>query len=107
MHAAGRGTRCACLGRRGQEHWEGGPHHMRGMRIALAAALGVLVLTTLLVAFVVLAPFGGGAAREVLASDQTLSFPIAQDVADFDPAQISNPGDIDVLRNVFSGLYKF
>lgn len=44
---------------------------------------------------------------EVLASDQTLSFPIAQDVSDFDPALISNPGDVDILKNVFSGLYRF
>jgi oligopeptide transport system substrate-binding protein len=42
-----------------------------------------------------------------LASDQTLSFPIAQDVADFDPALISNPADVDILQNVFSGLYRF
>ena len=80
---------------------------MRGMRIALAAALAVLLLITAVVAVVVLAPFGGGAAPDVLASDQTLSFPIAQDVADLDPAQISSPTDVDVLRNVFSGLYKF
>jgi len=44
---------------------------------------------------------------EVLAADQTLSFPIAQDVSDFDPALISNPSDVDILRNVFSGLYRF
>ena len=44
---------------------------------------------------------------EPLASDQTLSFPIAQDVADFDPALISNAADVDILRNVFSGLYRF
>jgi oligopeptide transport system substrate-binding protein len=44
---------------------------------------------------------------EPLASDQTLSFPIAQDVADFDPALISSPADVDILRNVFSGLYRF
>ena len=44
---------------------------------------------------------------EVLAPDQTLSFPIAQDVADLDPALISNPADVDILRNVFSGLYRF
>ena len=44
---------------------------------------------------------------EPLASDQTLSFPIAQDVADFDPALISSAADVDILRNVFSGLYKF
>ena len=80
---------------------------MRGLRIALAAALVVLVLATILVGVVVLAPFGGGPAREVLAGDQTLSFPMAQDVADLDPAQISTPADVDVLRNVFSGLYKF
>jgi oligopeptide transport system substrate-binding protein len=42
-----------------------------------------------------------------LASDQTLSFPISQDVADFDPALISSPADVDILRNVFSGLYRF
>src|SRR5207249_4484170 len=44
---------------------------------------------------------------EPLAPDQTLSFPIAQDLADFDPAMMSNPGDVDILRNVFSGLYRF
>ncbi len=44
---------------------------------------------------------------EVLAKDQTLSFPIAQDVADLDPALISNPADVDIMRNVFSGLYRF
>lgn len=44
---------------------------------------------------------------EVLASDQTLSFPIAQDLSDFDPALISSPADVDILRNVFSGLYRF
>ncbi|HEX3508976.1 MAG TPA: peptide ABC transporter substrate-binding protein [Candidatus Dormibacteraeota bacterium] len=80
---------------------------MRALRIAVAAALAILLLFTVVVAFVILAPFGGGAAPEVLASDQTLSFPIAQDVADLDPAQISSPADVDVLRNVFSGLYKF
>ncbi len=44
---------------------------------------------------------------EPLAADQTLSFPIAQDVADFDPALISSGADVDILRNVFSGLYRF
>jgi oligopeptide transport system substrate-binding protein len=44
---------------------------------------------------------------EPLAADQTLSFPIAQDVADFDPALISSAADVDILRNVFSGLYRF
>ena len=44
---------------------------------------------------------------EALAADQTLSFPIAQDISDLDPALVSNPGDVDILRNVFSGLYRF
>ena len=44
---------------------------------------------------------------ERLADDQTLSFPIAQDLGDLDPALISSAGDIDILRNVFSGLFKF
>src|SRR2546430_1320131 len=44
---------------------------------------------------------------EPLAADQTLSFPIAQDVSDFDPALISSAADVDILRNVFSGLYRF
>src|SRR5438093_8174584 len=48
-----------------------------------------------------------GPSPEPLAPDQTLSFPIAQDVADFDPAMVSNPADVDILRNVFSGLYRF
>jgi oligopeptide transport system substrate-binding protein len=43
----------------------------------------------------------------LLATDQTLSFPIAKDVADLDPALISTPADVDMLRNVFSGLYRF
>ncbi len=44
---------------------------------------------------------------EMLAADQTLSFPIAQDVTDLDPAQIWAPADVDIFRNVFSGLYRF
>ena len=46
-------------------------------------------------------------APEPLAADQTLSFPIAQDLADLDPALISSPADVEILRNVFSGLYRF
>jgi oligopeptide transport system substrate-binding protein len=47
------------------------------------------------------------AATDVLSSDQTLSFPISQDMADLDPALISNASDVDILRNVFSGLYRY
>jgi oligopeptide transport system substrate-binding protein len=77
------------------------------LKIAMAAALVVLVLVVVTVAVVMVIPFGGGKVPEALATDQTLSFPMAQDVADFDPAQISSPADVDILRNVFSGLYKF
>jgi ABC-type oligopeptide transport system substrate-binding subunit len=77
------------------------------LKLALIAALVVLVLVVVTVAVVMVFPFGGGAGPEPLAQDQTLSFPMAQDVADFDPAQISSPADVDILRNVFSGLYKF
>lgn len=52
-------------------------------------------------------PTTSGLAPETLAADQTLSFPIAQDLSDFDPAQISSAADVDILRNVFSGLYRF
>ena len=48
-----------------------------------------------------------GPSPQPLAADQTLSFPIAQDVSDLDPAMISSPADVDILRNVFSGLYRF
>jgi oligopeptide transport system substrate-binding protein len=61
------------------------------------------------IAFVACTPGGNSPSPtpEVLAPDQTLSFPIAQDVVDLDPAMISNPADVDLLRNVFSGLYRF
>ncbi len=69
-----------------------------------------LACASLLTAIAVAActPFGGGPAPtpEVLASEQTLSFPIAQDLNDFDPAMISSPAEVDILRNVFSGLYR-
>ncbi len=52
---------------------------------------------------------GGGPAAtgETLASDQSLSFPLVDDVGDLDPAAMSAAVDIDIFRNVFSGLYAF
>ncbi len=67
-------------------------------------ALGLIAL--LLVVFVG-PPANPSRPVEALATDQTLSFPIAQDVADLDPALISTYSDVDILRNVFSGLYRF
>jgi oligopeptide transport system substrate-binding protein len=58
--------------------------------------------------FVVGACGGGpGPTSETLASDQTLTFPINEDVGDLDPAHMSAAVDIDLFQNVFSGLYRF
>src|SRR5712691_12664858 len=50
---------------------------------------------------------GGGGTTQNLASDQTLSFPMVDDVGDLDPAHMSAAVDIDIFRNTFAGLYKF
>ncbi len=50
---------------------------------------------------------GGGAPSENLASDQTISFPMVDDVGNLDPATMSAAVDIDIFRNTYSGLYKF
>jgi len=42
-----------------------------------------------------------------LAPDQTLSFPMVDDVGNTDPATMSAAVDIDIFRNTYSGLYKF
>lgn len=75
----------------------------------VVASIGVAVALILLLLVVVVGPPEGTLppAVEHLSTDQTLSFPIARDVADLDPAQMSKPTDIDIFRNVFSGLYKF
>jgi ABC-type oligopeptide transport system substrate-binding subunit len=57
-----------------------------------------------------LAACGGGNnnnSGQTLASDQTLSFPMVDDVANTDPGKMSAAIDIDVFRNTYSGLYKF
>jgi oligopeptide transport system substrate-binding protein len=68
-----------------------------GLAVALIALLLVLLIRT---------PTNAPP-PEVLAADQTLSFPIARDVADLDPAFISAAAEVDIFRNVFSGLYRF
>ncbi|HLQ61373.1 MAG TPA: peptide ABC transporter substrate-binding protein [Candidatus Acidoferrales bacterium] len=50
---------------------------------------------------------GGGGTSEELAPDQTLNFPLVDDVGDLDPGAMSAAVDIDIFRNVYSGLYKF
>ena len=66
-----------------------------------------IALIGLLVVVLLGGPKSSQSPAEKLAADQTLSFPIFQDVSDLDPALISAPADVDILRNVFSGLYKF
>src|SRR5712692_1426020 len=67
---------------------------------SLAVALGAVSMV---------AACGGGnnQSSQNLASDQTLSFPLVDDVGDLDPAHMSAAVDIDIFRNVYSGLYKF
>jgi len=66
-----------------------------------------IALIGLLIVLVLGRPTTSTPPPEPLAADQTLSFPIALDVADLDPALISTAAEVDVFRNVFSGLYKF
>ena len=67
---------------------------------SLAVAMGAVSM---------LAACGGGNnnSSQTLASDQTLSFPMVDDVANTDPGKMSAAIDIDVFRNTYSGLYKF
>src|SRR5438309_7241624 len=85
------------------------PAHPRSrLRHYLPASAGIAIgLIALLLVLTIGRPTGTAPIPQPLATDQTLSFPIAQDVSDFDPAQISSAADVDILRNVFSGLYRF
>ncbi|HEY6117052.1 MAG TPA: hypothetical protein VI172_13955, partial [Candidatus Dormibacteraeota bacterium] len=67
---------------------------------SLAIAVGALSLA---------AACGGGTGTqsEQLATDQTLSFPMVDDIGDIDPALEQAAVDVNLFRNVFSGLYKF
>src|SRR5258705_1419627 len=67
---------------------------------AIAVALGILTVAAA-------CGGGGGTTGETLASDQTFSFPMVDDVGDLDPGHMSAAVDIDIFRNVFNGLYKF
>jgi oligopeptide transport system substrate-binding protein len=72
-------------------------------QIAVLRSLAVALGATFLVA----ACGGGNSPSEQLAADQTFSFPMVDDISAPDPAQLSAAVDIDIMRNVFSGLYKF
>ena len=67
--------------------------------LAVAAAAGMVALAC-----------GGnnsGGGGETLAADQTLNFPIQDDVQTLDPGHVSSGVDITFTQEVFSGLYKF
>ena len=67
---------------------------------SLAAAVGAVSLVS---------ACGSGTqpSSEQLAPDQTLSFPMVDDIGDIDPALEQAAVDVNIFRNVFSGLYKF
>jgi oligopeptide transport system substrate-binding protein len=50
---------------------------------------------------------GGGTPSETLDANQSLSFPMVNDIGSLDPADMSAAVDIDIARNLYSGLYKF
>jgi oligopeptide transport system substrate-binding protein len=49
----------------------------------------------------------GGGGGETLAADQTLTFPMIDDVQTLDPGHVSSAVDITFVQEVFSGLYRF
>src|SRR5258708_38326416 len=50
---------------------------------------------------------GGGGTTQNVALDQPLSVPMVAEVGDRDPSHMSAAVDIDIFRNIYSGLYKF
>ena len=74
------------------------------MRQAFIRSFALALSTITLVA-----ACGGGSSgtSEQLAADQTLSFPMVDDIGDLDPALLQAAVDVLIFRNVFGGLYKF
>src|SRR5215467_12888266 len=70
---------------------------IRAVAVTLAAALFAIACGT----------GGGGTTSEELAPDQTLRFPLQNDVTHLDPAQVDAAVDITFLQNVFDGLVKY
>ena len=50
---------------------------------------------------------GGGGTGETLAPDQTLRFPIQDDIQTLDPGHVSSAVDITFTQEMYTGLYKF
>jgi oligopeptide transport system substrate-binding protein len=67
--------------------------------LAVAAAAGMVALAC--------GGNNGGGGGETLAADQTLVFPIIDDVQTLDPGHVQSAVDITFTQEVFSGLYKF
>src|SRR6266700_3770108 len=77
--------------------------HMRGIRRRALGLLGLIVMLTAACG----GGGGGGGGGQGLATDQTLRFPIVDDVEYLDPGKVSSAVDIAFVSNVFSGVVKF
>lgn len=67
---------------------------------SLAVALGAI-------SFVAACGPGGGTQSENLASDQTFSFGMTDDIRSLDPAHVDAATDIPFLQHVLTGLYRY
>ncbi|MGH7763270.1 MAG: peptide ABC transporter substrate-binding protein [Candidatus Dormibacteraceae bacterium] len=72
---------------------------------SFARSLAVMALMGLATA--ACASGGGSSSSGGLASDQTLRFPIIDDVSTLDPAHVILPTDVTISANIFDGLMKF
>ncbi len=70
---------------------------IKGAALTLAAAFAAFACTSTT----------SGTSTETLAADQTLRFPMQDDVTSLDPAHVSSAVDITILSEVFTTLYKF
>jgi len=67
-------------------------------------SIAIVALTSLLGASCGNGPSSSGGG---LASDQSLRFPIIDDLSTLDPAHVILPTDVTISANLFDGLYKF
>ena len=74
-------------------------HRIRIRAVALTVAAALLAVAC--------GTSGGGGTSEELAADQTLRFPLQNDVSHLDPSQVDAAVDITFMQNVFSGLVKY
>ncbi len=73
-------------------------------RTYISRSLAVLAVAGL---FAAACSSGNNQSGSGLASDQTLRFPIIDDLATLDPAHVILPTDVTISANIFDGLYSF